>query len=275
MDIQDTIKKDVTAALQEDVGEGDWTALLTDENQQSEARILSRSRAVIAGSAWFDAVFKQLDPNAYIQWSVHDGQSVAPNTQLCKISGKTRALLTGERTALNFLQSLSAVATRTAEYVTAVQGTRAKILDTRKTLPGLRLAQKYAVKAGGGVNHRIGLYDGVLIKENHIAALGGVRAALMKARQLAPTGMMIQIEVETLSQLDEALECGAKLILLDNMGLEALRHAVQRTNGQAELEASGGITMSNVRDIALTGVDRISIGALTKDIQSIDLSMRF
>ncbi len=275
MDIQDAIKKDVTAALQEDVGEGDWTALLTDENQQSEARILSRSRAVIAGSAWFDAVFKQLDPNAHIQWSVLDGQSVAPNTQLCKISGKTRALLTGERTALNFLQSLSAVATRTAEYVTAVQGTRAKILDTRKTLPGLRLAQKYAVKAGGGVNHRIGLYDGVLIKENHIAALGGVRAALMKARQLAPTGMMIQIEVETLSQLDEALECGAKLILLDNMGLEALRHAVQRTNGQAELEASGGITMSNVRDIALTGVDRISIGALTKDIQAIDLSMRF
>jgi nicotinate-nucleotide pyrophosphorylase (carboxylating) len=218
---------------------------------------------------------RKLDPQVRIDWCAREGEMLAPATPVCEVEGDTRALLTGERTALNFLQTLSAVATATRRYVEAVAGTRASIVDTRKTLPGLRLAQKYAVRAGGGLNHRLGLYDGMLIKENHIAAAGGVTRALEAARSAAPAGVWIQIEVETLEQLNEALTAGATMILLDNMTLASMRDAVTLAAGRAQLEASGGITLDNVRAIAETGVDRISIGSLTKDIQAVDLSMRF
>ena len=241
----------------------------------ARATIISRAAATIAGRPWFDAVFQALDNSVRLDWRVTEGECVAPDTVLCTIAGPARALLTGERTALNFLQTLSSVATATRRYVDAVSGTRAAILDTRKTLPGLRIAQKYAVKTGGGMNHRIGLYDGILIKENHIAASGGVTAALTAARKLAPPGVWIQIEVETLDQLREALAAGAQLILLDNMSPAQMREAVTLTAGRAKLEASGGITIDTVRAVAQTGVDRISIGALTKDIKAVDLSMRF
>jgi nicotinate-nucleotide pyrophosphorylase (carboxylating) len=230
---------------------------------------------VLCGEAWVTACFRTLDPGASIVWRAHDGDAVASGSVLCEIAGDTRALLTGERTALNFLQTLSAVATSTRRYVDAVKGTRAAIVDTRKTLPGLRLAQKYAVKSGGGKNHRLGLYDGVLIKENHIAAAGGVSRALEAARKVAPHGVWIQIEVETFEQLHAALACGAKMILLDNMTTAQMAEAVKIAAGRAELEASGGITLDNVREIAETGVDRISIGGLTKDVKAVDLSMRF
>jgi nicotinate-nucleotide pyrophosphorylase (carboxylating) len=210
-----------------------------------------------------------------VSWRIYEGETIDRGTSVCVIEGDTRALLTGERTALNFLQTLSAVATVTRGYVDAVAGTRAAIVDTRKTLPGLRIAQKYAVRVGGGVNHRLGLYDGMLIKENHIAAAGGVTRALEQARKVAPEGVWIQIEVETLAQLEEALRGGAKMILLDNMTPGEMREAVVLTAGRAQLEASGGITLENVRVIAETGVDRISIGSLTKDVKAVDLSMRF
>lgn len=275
MDIVSEIKRNVAAALAEDVGAGDWTAQLTPAGAQARAAVICRTAATIAGRPWFDAVFQGLDTGITIDWQVREGQTVAPNTTLCTLSGAARALLTGERAALNFLQTLSAVATVTRHYVDTVSGTRAAILDTRKTLPGLRVAEKYAVKTGGGMNHRMGLYDGVLIKENHIAATGGVTAALTAARKLAPAGVWIQIEVETLDQLREALAAGAEMILLDNMSTAQMREAVTITAGRARLEASGGITLDNVRAIAETGVDRISIGALTKDIKAVDLSMRF
>ena len=208
-------------------------------------------------------------------WHVKEGEAIDAGTVVCELNGDSRALLTGERAALNFLQTLSAVATLTRQYVATVAGTRAAIVDTRKTLPGLRLAQKYAVRTGGGVNHRLGLYDGILIKENHIAAAGGVTRALEAARKVAPAGVWIQIEVETQQQLDEALRAGANMVLLDNMSPGEMREAVRRTSGRAQLEASGGVTLTTVRAIAETGVDRISIGGLTKDIHAIDLSMRF
>jgi nicotinate-nucleotide pyrophosphorylase (carboxylating) len=274
MDIVSEIKRNVTAALAEDIGTCDWTAMLTPADATAQASVVCRSAAIIAGRPWFDAVFRELDAAITITWRVTEGQTVAPNTTLCTLTGAARALLTGERVALNFLQTLSAVATATRRYVDAVKGTRAAILDTRKTLPGLRIAQKYAVKTGGGMNHRMGLYDGVLIKENHITATGGVTAALAAAQKIAPAGVWIQIEVETLEQLREALAAGAELILLDNMSTEKMHEAVAIAAGRAKLEASGGITMDNVRAIAETGVDRISIGALTKDIQAVDLSMR-
>ncbi len=275
MDIASEVKRNVAAALAEDVGTCDWTAQLTPAGAAARASVVCRSAAAIAGRPWFDAVFRELDAAILIEWQVNEGQAVAPNTTLCTLSGAARALLTGERAALNFLQMLSAVATTTRRYVDAVSGTRAAILDTRKTLPGLRIAQKYAVKTGGGMNHRIGLYDGILIKENHIAATGGVTAALVAARKLAPAAVWIQIEVETLDQLREALAAGAEMILLDNMSTAQMREAVNIAAGRAKLEASGGITLDNVRAIAETGVDRISIGALTKDIKAADLSMRF
>jgi len=275
MDIVSEIKRNVAAALAEDVGAGDWTAQLTPADAMARATIVSRSAATIAGRPWCDAVFHALNSAVRLDWRVAEGQSVTPDTVLCAIAGPARALLTGERAALNFLQTLSAVATATRRYVDAVSGTRAAILDTRKTLPGLRIAQKYAVKTGGGMNHRIGLYDGILIKENHIAASGGVTAALAAARQIAPAGVWIQIEVETLGQLREALAAGAQMILLDNMNPAQMREAVTITAGRARLEASGGITLDTVRAVAQTGVDRISIGALTKDIRAVDLSMRF
>jgi nicotinate-nucleotide pyrophosphorylase (carboxylating) len=230
---------------------------------------------VLCGAPWFEACFRRLDPNLRITWHAHDGDAVAAGQTLCEMEGNARALLTGERTALNFLQLLSAVATATRGYVEAVRGTSAAIVDTRKTLPGLRLAQKYAVRAGGGSNHRIGLYDGILIKENHIAACGGVAAALAQARSLAAAGVFTQVEVESLDQLEVALAAGANMILLDNFDLEQMRAAVRINAGRAKLEASGGVTLEGVRAIAETGVDRISIGALTKDVKAIDLSMRF
>ncbi len=275
MNIASEIERNVAAALAEDVGGGDWTARLTPTSRVGRASVICRSAATIAGRPWFDAVFRSLDNQVNIAWQVEEGQPVAPNTPLCTVSGNARALLTGERAALNFLQMLSAVATATRHYVDAVAGTRAAILDTRKTLPGLRVAQKYAVKTGGGMNHRMGLYDGILIKENHIAAAGGVSAAMAEAQRTAPAGVWIQIEVENFTQLDEALAAGATLILLDNMSTAQMREAVNRTAGRAKLEASGGISIGNVREIAETGVDRISIGALTKDVKAVDLSMRF
>ena len=275
MNIAPEIERNVAAALAEDVGGGDWTARLTPATREARASVICRSAATIAGRPWFDAVFRSLDNQVNISWQVEEGQPVAPNTPLCTVSGNARALLTGERAALNFLQMLSAVATATRHYVDAVAGTRAAILDTRKTLPGLRVAQKYAVKTGGGMNHRMGLYDGILIKENHIAAAGGVSAAMAEAQRTAPAGVWIQIEVENFTQLDEALAAGATLILLDNMSTAQMREAVNRTAGRAKLEASGGISIGNVREIAETGVDRISIGALTKDVKAVDLSMRF
>jgi nicotinate-nucleotide pyrophosphorylase (carboxylating) len=275
VDLTAEIERNVDAALAEDVGPADWTALLTPAGRQAHASIVCRSAAVLCGHAWVNVCFRKLDPNVDIAWRAEEGSAVTPGTTVCELSGDTRALLTGERTALNFLQVLSAVATVTRRYADTVAGTRAAIVDTRKTLPGLRLAQKYAVKVGGGKNHRLGLYDGVLIKENHIAAAGGVSAALVAARKVAPADVWIQIEVETFGELEEALAGGAKMILLDNMSPDQMREAVKITAGRAELEASGGITLENVRAIAETGVDRISIGSLTKDVKAVDLSMRF
>lgn len=274
MDLQAEIERNVTAALAEDVGPGDLTALLTPD-RPAVARVISRETAVLCGSAWFEACMRRLDSAVGIEWQVRDGERVAPGQTLCDIRGGSRALLTGERCALNFLQLLSATATVTRRYVDAVAGTHAAILDTRKTLPGLRLAQKHAVVTGGGVNHRMGLWDAILIKENHIAAAGGITPALRAARTHAAKAQWVQIEVETLDQLREAVDAGAKMVLLDNMSLEAMREAVRWTAGRAKLEASGGITLDTVRSIAETGVDRISIGALTKDVRAIDLSMRF
>lgn len=275
MNIASEIERNVAAALAEDVGEGDWTARLIPAGEQARATVVCRDTATIAGRPWFDAVFRALDADVRIDWHVEEGQKVTPGSLLCTLHGSARSLLTGERSSLNFLQTLSAAATATRLYVDAVAGTRAAILDIRKTLPGLRVAQKYAVKTGGGVNHRMGLYDGIVIKENHIAAAGGVSAVMAEALRTAPPGVWIQIEVENFSQLDEALAAGATMILLDNMSTAQMREAVTRTAGRAKLEASGGITLANVREIAETGVDRISVGALTKDVKAVDLSMRF
>jgi nicotinate-nucleotide pyrophosphorylase (carboxylating) len=275
IDLQETLNANVRAALEEDVGAGDLTARLIPEATVGHARVLTREDAVLCGSAWFEACFKRLDPAIQIAWHAGDGDRVRAGQVLCAIEGPARALLTAERPALNFLQTLSAVATETRRFVDAIGGTRAKIYDTRKTLPGLRLALKYAVKCGGGENQRIGLYDGILIKENHIAAAGGIRPALAAAFQLARPGVTVQIEVENLAQLEEALQAGATLILLDNFSLDGMREAVRRTAGRAALEASGGITLDTVRAIAETGVDRISVGSLTKSVRAVDLSMRF
>lgn len=269
---------DAARALAEDVGGGDLTAALIDPDRRARARVLARESAVICGAPWAQATLLQLDPQATLHWHVTEGQRCAADQVVLEMQGQAQALLTAERTALNFLQLLSAVATKTATYVQAVAevpGNRARIVDTRKTIPGLRLAQKYAVRTGGGTNHRIGLYDAVLIKENHIAAAGGVTAVLQRAAALAPAARFIEIEVETLAQLDEALVGGAKMVLLDNMDLESLRQAVRMNAGRAILEVSGGVSLTTVRGIAATGVDRISIGALTKDVQATDFSMRF
>jgi nicotinate-nucleotide pyrophosphorylase (carboxylating) len=275
MDLAQEIERNVAAALAEDVGSGDVTAALTSESAEAHARVMARQDAVLCGQAWFDACFRKLDPAASINWQVAEGARISRGQSVCELSGKTRALLTGERTAINFLQTLSAVATNTSRYVAAVAGTRAKIVDTRKTLPGLRAAEKYAVRIGGGINHRMGLYDAILLKENHIAAAGGVRPVLAAAQKAAGPGVWIQVEVETLDQLKEALDCGARMILLDNMDAPTMREAVRLASGRAELEASGGITIDTLRAIAETGVHRISIGALTKDIEAVDFSMRF
>jgi len=265
---------DAARALAEDVGPGDLTAALVDPHRRARARVLVREPAIICGAPWAEAALRQADPGAQVHWLVREGTRSVADQVVLEIEGSARGLLTAERTALNFLQLLSAVATKTAAYVEAVKGTRAQIVDTRKTLPGLRLAQKYAVRAGGGVNHRIGLFDAILIKENHIAAAGGVTAVLKAAAQVAGKASFVEIEVETLAQLEEALANGATMILLDNMDLPTLREAVRINDARAILEISGGVTMDSVRALAETGVDRISIGALTKDVKATDFSMR-
>lgn len=274
-DVQELARRDVALALAEDVADGDLTASLVDAERPARARILAREAALICGTPWVEAAVHALDPQATLTWHVGEGQRCSADQTVLTIEGRAQALLTAERTALNFLQLLSAVATKTATFVEAVAGTRAQIVDTRKTLPGLRLAQKYAVKTGGGVNHRIGLYDAVLIKENHIAAAGGVAQVLQRVREKAPDARFVEIEVETLAQLDEALACGATMVLLDNMDIPTLNAAVRRNAGRAVLEISGGVNLDTVRALAETGVDRISIGGLTKDVKATDFSMRF
>ena len=270
---------DVARALAEDVGAGDLTAGLIDPARTASARVFARESAVVCGQAWVEAALLTLDPLAQVTWYVQDGGRCEANQVVFEVQGRAQALLTAERTALNFLQLLSAVATKTATYVAAVAGTRAAIVDTRKTLPGLRLAQKYAVRCGGGTNHRVGLYDAILIKENHIAAAGGIAQVLQQADRIAADADFVEIEVETLEQLQQALDAGARMVLLDNMSLPTLHEAV-RMNGargadRAILEISGGVTLQGLRALAETGVDRISIGTLTKDVQATDFSMRF
>ncbi|MEQ1917041.1 MAG: carboxylating nicotinate-nucleotide diphosphorylase [Gallionella sp.] len=273
-DLNATIAADVAASLAEDGAAHDLTVQLLPSGQTAHARVITREAGVLCGSAWFDACFKTVSADCAITWAAKDGDWITPGQTLCDISGPSRALLTAERSGLNFLQTLSATATRTKRYVDAVAGIDVQIMDTRKTLPGLRQAQKYAVRVGGGHNQRVGLFDGILIKENHIAAAGGIAPVLEQAFKLAPPGVSVQIEVENMWQLEEALAAGAKLILLDNFDLEILVAAVELNAGRAELEASGGITLSSLREVALTGVDRISIGALTKDVTALDLSLR-
>ncbi|MDD2684674.1 MAG: carboxylating nicotinate-nucleotide diphosphorylase [Gallionella sp.] len=268
------IRSDVINALAEDIGTGDLTAQLIAEHTQAHATIITREDMVLCGTLWLEECFMQLDPDCKVEWKYKEGDAVEAKQTLCEIHGDARALLSAERPALNFLQTLSAVATQTRRYVNEVSGTQAKVLDTRKTLPGMRIAQKHAVKVGGGHNQRIGLFDGVLIKENHIAAAGGIGKVMEHAFQITPPNMSIQVEVESMAELDEALLAGARLILLDNFSLEDMRTAVTHAAKRAELEASGGITLDNIRLVAETGVDRISIGALTKDVKAIDLSMR-
>ena len=273
------IERNVAAALAEDVGSGDLTAQLVDAKAVRRATIVSRESAVLCGTAWFERCFKTLDPSIAITWHAKDGDRVVPDQILCELAGPARALLTGERTALNFLQLLSGVATKARRYADAITGTRAQVVDTRKTLPGLRLAQKFAVKCGGGGNHRLGLYDAILIKENHILAAGSISAAMAAAREVAATAggrcQFIQVEVENADELKQALTAGATMILLDNMSLDQMREAVAISAGRAVLEASGNVTLETLRAIAETGVDRISVGALTKDVRALDLSMRF
>ena len=280
--LQDAIDRNVRNALNEDIGDGDLTARLIPASQSARATIISRESAILCGIPWVESCFQQIAAKSemsaqmptQILWQMAEGEHVSPNQILCEISGNARTMLTAERCALNFLQTLSATATMTRRYVDAITGTKAHILDTRKTLPGLRLAQKYAVTVGGGMNQRLGLYDGILIKENHIAAAGGIEEVLQAARNI-DAAAPVQIEVETLPQLQTALAAGARLILLDNFSLQDLHEAVSLNAGRAILEASGGIDIDNVREIALTGVDRMSIGSLTKNVRAIDLSMRF
>lgn len=264
----------VALALAEDIGNGDLTAALIPESAQTEATVISREHAVLCGAAWFDAVFQQLDPGIHVAWQAADGDRIAPDQLLCTLRGPARPLLTGERTALNFLQLLSGVATLARRFADAVAGSGATILDTRKTLPGLRLAQKYAVRCGGCQNHRIGLFDAVLIKENHIMAAGSISEAIATARRLHP-GVTVEVEVENLAELQEALVAQPDIVMLDNFDLAAMREAVRITAHQLKLEASGNVNFDTVRQIAATGVDYISIGGLTKDVRAVDLSMRF
>ncbi|RYG14595.1 MAG: carboxylating nicotinate-nucleotide diphosphorylase [Burkholderiales bacterium] len=272
--VAELARTDVARALAEDVGGGDLTAGLVDPARHARARILCREAAVICGAPWVEATVRQVEPSARVAWIVPEGRRCAADQVVLEIEGTARALLTAERTALNFMQLLSAVATKTAQYADIVKGTRARIVDTRKTLPGLRLAQKYAVRTGGGTNHRIGLYDAILIKENHITAAGGVTQALEAASRVSAQASFVEIEVERLDQLREALDAGAKMVLLDNMSLATLREAVAINDGRAILEISGGVTLDGLRELAETGVDRISIGTLTKDVKATDFSMR-
>lgn len=262
------------AAISEDLGAGDITANLIEPTAQSQATIICRQAAVIAGTDWCAEVFRQIDPDINLQWHVEDGQNIAADTCLCELSGTARSLLSGERAALNILQTLSATATLTHQYVNAVAHTNCQILDTRKTIPGLRIAQKYAVSCGGGTNHRIGLYDMILIKENHIIAAGSIANAINQAKALN-ANVKIEVEVETLDELKQAIDTGADIVLLDNMNEAMLREAVTLNQQRVKLEASGGISIENIGKIAETGVDYISVGLITKNIDAIDLSMRF
>ena len=272
-DLTAEIEANVRRALLEDIGSGDITAQLIPAERLAKATIITREDCTIAGTAWVDAVFRQLDPRVAVHWQVSDGDRATPNQALFHLEGPARSLLSGERTALNFLQMLSGVATRARFLADLVQGTQVRLLDTRKTLPGLRLAQKYAVTCGGCHNHRIGLYDAFLIKENHIAASGGVAEAVNAAHRIAP-GKPVEIEVESLDELRQALAAGADIIMLDELTLDEMREAVRIPAGKAKLEASGGVNESTLRVIAETGVDYISIGAMTKDVKAVDLSMR-
>lgn len=270
-DIEETVRR----ALAEDIGSGDLTAGLVAADASIRARVVTREAAILCGTAWFDEVFRQLDSTVAITWHAKDRDSIGPEQTVCGLQGPARPVLSGERMALNFLQLLSSTATQAYRYVDAVGGTHTKILDTRKTLPGLRRAQKYAVKCGGGHNHRMGLYDGVLIKENHILAAGSITRAVQGAKATVPQDVPIEVEVENLDELKEALSAGASNLLLDNFSLENLRTAVEQTHGRATLEASGGITLENIRSVAETGVDYISVGELTKNVTAVDFSMRF
>ncbi len=263
----------INAALTEDIGSGDWTAMLLPEATQVVARVLVREEAVLCGAPWFEGAMMQVDPRMRIEWRFAEGELMPADAEVCRITGPARSLMTAERPALNFLQLLSGVATATRDYVKLIEGTKAAILDTRKTLPGLRLAQKYAVRVGGGKNQRLALYDGILIKENHIAAAGGIAQAMQAAHALN-SGVSIQIEVENLDELQQALDAGATSVLLDNFSTAMMRAAVQLSAGRALLEASGGVNRDSVRAIAEAGVDRISIGSLTKDVKATDFSLR-
>jgi len=271
---QSTIEETVHIALREDIGDGDITAELIPADSVSLASVISREDCVFCGMDWFEEVFRQIDDEVFIEWHVQDGESITANETICSLSGPSRALLTGERTALNFVQALSATATLSSRYAAAVEGTNAVVLDTRKTLPGLRAAQKYAVACGGCANHRMGLFDAILIKENHILAAGDIQTAVEEARFHNP-GIPVEIEVENINQLEAAIDAGADRVLLDNFSTDQIREAVQLSDGRVPLEASGGVTLENIRQYAETGVDFISTGALTKDIIAIDLSMRF
>ncbi|MDA0776215.1 carboxylating nicotinate-nucleotide diphosphorylase [Acinetobacter johnsonii] len=272
--LEQSIQLNIQQALQEDIGDGDITALLTPEDEQATATIISREDMILAGQPWVNALIAAFDSSVQITWLKNDGDLVFANETIFKLAGSARSLLTVERPALNFVQTLSAVATKTAEYVKQLDGLNTKLLDTRKTLPGLRIAQKYAVAVGGGQNHRLGLFDAFLIKENHIMAAGGIAQAIAKAHQIAP-GKPVEVEVETWAELDQALEAQADIVMLDNFSQQQMIDAVKHVAGRCKLEASGNITIANLREVASTGVDYISMGVLTKDVKAVDLSMRF
>ena len=272
--LEQSIQLNIQQALQEDIGDGDITALLTPEDEQATATIISREDMILAGQPWVNALIAAFDSSVQITWLKNDGDLVRANETIFKLAGSARSLLTVERPALNFVQTLSAVASKTAEYVKQLDGLNTKLLDTRKTLPGLRIAQKYAVAVGGGQNHRLGLFDAFLIKENHIMAAGGIAQAIAKAHQIAP-GKPVEVEVETWAELDQALEAKADIVMLDNFSQQQMIDAVKHVAGRCKLEASGNITIVNLREVATTGVDYISMGVLTKDVKAVDLSMRF
>lgn len=272
--LEQSIQINIQQALQEDIGDGDITAMLTPEDEQATATIISREDMVLAGQPWVNALISAYDNTVQVIWLKQEGDHVAANEDFLKLAGSARSLLTVERPALNFIQTLSAVATKTAEYIQHLEGLNTKLLDTRKTLPGLRIAQKYAVTVGGGQNHRLGLFDAFLIKENHIMAAGGIAQAIAKAHQIAP-GKPVEVEVETWDELNQALEAGADIVMLDNFSQQQMIDAVKHVAGRCKLEASGNITIENLREVATTGVDYISMGVLTKDVKAVDLSMRF
>lgn len=272
--LEQTIQINIQQALQEDIGDGDITAMLTPETEQATATIITREDMILAGQPWVDALIQAYDATVQVTWLKQEGELISCNEPFLKLAGSARSLLTVERAALNFIQTLSAVATKTANYVKQLDGLNTKLLDTRKTLPGLRIAQKYAVAIGGGQNHRLGLFDAFLIKENHIMAAGGIAQAITKAQQIAP-GKPVEVEVETWDELNQALEAGADIVMLDNFSQQQMIDAVKHVAGRCKLEASGNITIDNLREVATTGVDYISMGVLTKDVKAIDLSMRF